>query len=83
MLINDKKWKGIQNIPGRDQFAKSCEKGKANQCLSEHIAKILGVKKNGVSVVSGLTSPVKRIEVLGISKDALLKKLHLSGRGDG
>jgi uncharacterized protein (TIGR00251 family) len=57
------------------------EKGKANKCLSEHLAAILGVKKNSVSVVSGHTSPVKRVEVLGISKDTLLENLDLSGRG--
>lgn len=43
------------------------EKGKANKCLIEYLAKILLVKKNDVRVVSGLTSPVKKIEVTGLT----------------
>ncbi len=58
------------------------EKGKANKCLGECLAAILGVKKNCISVVSGHTSPVKRIQVSGISQDTLLERLQLSGRGD-
>ena len=54
------------------------EKGKANQCLLKFLAKQLGVKKNAVSIISGKTSPVKHIQVLGISADTLLEKLGLN-----
>jgi len=54
------------------------EKGKANRCLLEFLAKQLGVKKNAVSIISGQTNPIKQIKVLGISADALLRKLNLN-----
>lgn len=58
----------------------AAEKGKANQCLLKFLAKQLGVKKNAVSITSGLTNPVKQVQVLGISAEILLKKLNL-GKG--
>jgi uncharacterized protein (TIGR00251 family) len=54
------------------------EKGKANQCLLEFLAKQLGVKKNAVSIISGQRSPVKSVQVSGISAEMLLKKLNLN-----
>jgi len=51
------------------------ERGKANQCLLKFLAKQLGVKKNAVSIISGKTSTVKHVQVLGISADTLVKKL--------
>jgi len=53
------------------------EKGKANQCLLKFLAKQLGVKKNSISIISGQTSPVKQLQVSGISSDLLLRKLNL------
>ena len=53
------------------------EKGKANQCLIKFLAKELGVKKNTVSIISGNSSPVKHVQVLGVSGPALLEKLNL------
>lgn len=53
------------------------EKGKANECLVEFLAKQLGVKGNHVSIISGQRSPVKQIRILGVSSDVLLKKLNL------
>jgi len=54
------------------------EKGKANQCLLEFLAKQLGVKKGAVSIISGYTGPVKNIQVLGISAETLVKELNLN-----
>ena len=54
------------------------QRGKANQCLLKFLAKQLGVKKNAVSIISGKTSPVKHVQVMGISTDTLLKKLGLN-----
>jgi len=53
------------------------EKGKANRCLLEFLAKKVGVKKKAVSIVSGRTSPVKKVQILGISAKMLLDKLKL------
>jgi uncharacterized protein (TIGR00251 family) len=53
------------------------ERGKANQCLIKYLAGKLGVKKNTVSILSGETSPIKQIQVTGLSKENLLKKLNL------
>ncbi len=54
------------------------ERGKANQCLLKFLAKQLGVKKNALGIISGKTSPVKHVQVLGISANTLLKKLSLN-----
>ena len=54
------------------------EKGKANQCLIEFLAKELGVKKNSVRIIGGLTNPVKNVQVPGISAKMLLEKLNLN-----
>lgn len=59
------------------------ERGKANQCLIELLAKQLGVKKNAVSIIFGKTKPIKRVQVSGISPETLLKKLNLNKRGSG
>jgi uncharacterized protein (TIGR00251 family) len=53
------------------------EKGKANQCLIEFLAKQLGVKKNAISIISGQTNPIKQVQVLGVSSDSLIEKLQL------
>ncbi len=54
------------------------EKGKANRCLAEFLAKQLGVKKNAVSIISGKNSPVKQVQVMGISAETLSRKLNLN-----
>ena len=53
------------------------EKGKANKCLLDFLAKQLGVKKNAISIISGKTSAVKDIQVIGISAEQLLNRLNL------
>ena len=57
------------------KVAAAPEKGKANQCLVEFLAKKLGVKKKDVSIVSGQSSPVKQIKVDRISTEELTEKL--------
>jgi len=52
------------------------EKGKANQRLIEFLAEQLGVKKSAIRIISGETARVKRLEVLGISAETLLKRLN-------
>ncbi len=55
----------------------AAEKGKANQCLIDFLAKQLGVKKGAVRIISGQTNPVKGVEVLGVSADTMVEKLCL------
>ena len=51
------------------------EKGKANESLVEFLADTLGVKRNTITITSGLTSPVKTIQISGVSTETILKKL--------
>lgn len=53
------------------------EKGKANKCLIEFLARQLGVKKNQISIVAGQTNPVKMIQVTDISISTLTEKLKV------
>jgi len=62
------------------RVAAAPEKGKANQCLVEFLARQLGVRKNAVAILSGPTSPVKQVRVGGISATELLDRL---GLGEG
>ena len=41
-------------------------------------AKELGLKKNEVSIISGKTSAVKGVQVMGISSEQLSHKLNLN-----
>jgi uncharacterized protein (TIGR00251 family) len=69
---------GVLNGMLKVKISAPPEKGKANICLIEFLAKKLGVKRNAVSIISGQTNPIKQIQVLGISADALIKKLNLN-----
>ena len=60
------------------KLAAAPEKGKANESLVEFLADTLGVKKNSITITSGLTSPVKTIQITGISVESLLDKLNHS-----
>ena len=53
--------------------------GAANKALVEFLAKLLGVPRSSVSLVSGETSRQKRVKVLGVSVEQALEKLT----GDG
>jgi uncharacterized protein (TIGR00251 family) len=54
------------------------EKGKANQCLIDFLAERLGVRKNTVSIVSGATSPVKKVQIADLTVENVLGKLTTS-----
>jgi uncharacterized protein (TIGR00251 family) len=51
------------------------EKGKANQCLIGFLAKQLGVKKSSVKIIAGQTSPIKKVQVSGLSSETVVEKL--------
>ncbi|MCJ7728325.1 MAG: DUF167 domain-containing protein [Sedimentisphaerales bacterium] len=67
---------GILNGMLKVKLAAAPEKGKANQALVEFLAEILGVRKNTIKITSGLTSPVKTIEITGVSEEILLDRLN-------
>lgn len=52
------------------------EKGKANQELIKLLAKLLGIRQEDVSIVSGLTSRNKRVSIrMNVTYEQLLQKL--------
>ena len=69
---------GLLNGMLKIKIAAAPQKGKANKHLIEFLAKLLGVKKNCIRIISGKTSTVKSVQVLGISTETLLAKLDLN-----
>ena len=58
------------------KLAAAPEKGKANESLVEFLADTLGIKKNTITITSGHTSPVKTIQITGVTTNAILQKLN-------
>jgi uncharacterized protein (TIGR00251 family) len=63
------------------KVATAPEKGKANECLLEFLAKQLGVKRRDVNIISGHASSIKQLHIAAISAETLLKKLNLDKPG--
>ena len=57
------------------KLAAAPEKGKANESLVEFLADTLDVKKNMITITAGRTSPVKTIQITGITAEVILQKL--------
>lgn len=51
------------------------QKGRANDCLIDFLAKQLGVKKSNIRIITGQTSPIKKVQVLGLSSETVVEKL--------
>ena len=51
------------------------QKGRANDCLIDFLAKQLGVKKSSIKIIAGQTNPVKKVQVLGLSAETVVGKL--------
>ena len=66
---------GILNGMLKVKLSAAPEKGKANESLVEFLADTLGIKRNTITITSGLTSPVKTIQIAGVSTETILKKL--------
>ena len=58
------------------QVTQAPERGKATDAVLEVIADTLGLKRSQVSLLSGATSPQKRILVAGMSLDEVAKLLR-------
>jgi uncharacterized protein (TIGR00251 family) len=54
------------------------QKGRANDCLIDFLAKQLGVKKSSVKIIAGQSNPIKKIQVLGLSSETVVEKLILA-----
>jgi len=59
------------------KLAAAPEKGKANELLIDFLAEALNVKRNAVKITSGHTSPVKTIQITGVSVETLFEKLKM------
>ena len=57
------------------RVAAVAEKGKANQCLIEYLAKLLRVKKNTIAIVSGRSSAIKQLQISNVSIQKMLPRL--------
>lgn len=63
---------------GRARFAVAAppEKGKANEALIKALARMLGVDRRSISVVAGLTNPLKTLRIEGARVEAVRASLH-------
>ena len=55
------------------------EKGKANKCLTAFLAQKLGVKNQAVTIISGITNPVKQLQIAGVNTDDVVAALQING----
>lgn len=51
------------------------EKGKANKAVIAFLAKVLGIKKGDLTLVSGQTSPVKQVQVQSLTAQQIQEAL--------
>ncbi len=51
------------------------EKGKANEAVIELLSKALGIAKSSIRLVSGATSRLKRMEIVGLSELQIKEKI--------
>ena len=64
---------GLLNGMIKIRISAAPEKGKANKALIDFIAEQLDVKSTAVSIISGLRTAVKRVQVTGIRADKIAK----------
>jgi uncharacterized protein (TIGR00251 family) len=58
------------------KVAAAPEKGKANECLVDFLAQKLGIKNGDISLISGMTNPVKRLMIKTITRQEFLNKIR-------
>ena len=51
------------------------EDGRANRALEELLAEALSLKKNAVTVSAGRASARKRVAIVGLTRDEILRRL--------
>lgn len=65
--------------PLKIRVTQAPEKGKANQAVLELLAEVLGVRQSQVELISGHTSPQKRILIRGLSPEEVTRRLDELG----
>jgi uncharacterized protein (TIGR00251 family) len=53
------------------------EKGRANQCLTDYLSRLLGIRKNQVKILSGTSSPIKQLQIEGVALENIRKILDI------
>ena len=71
---------GILDGMVKIKVAVPAERGKANRCLVEFLAKKFGVKKSAVKIVAGETKPVKQVQISGMSAEALERRIEAKSK---
>jgi uncharacterized protein (TIGR00251 family) len=59
------------------KIAAAPEKGKANQELIDFLGRSLGVKKSAIAIIKGETRRNKIIEIEGLGREEILKRLKI------
>ena len=66
---------GVHDGALKVKVAAAPERGKANKELTAFLAKLLGVSKSAVGVVSGEHNSHKEVQVAGLTDEELLRRL--------
>lgn len=53
------------------------ENGKANEMLITFLSKTLGINKQNIKILSGETSQLKKIQIIGIEKECFLQRIKI------
>jgi uncharacterized protein (TIGR00251 family) len=58
------------------QVTSAAERGKATEAVLQTIASVFGLRRSQVRLLSGMTSPHKRILIAGVSRTELAQRLR-------
>lgn len=64
------------------RVAAAPEKGKANDALIQFLAPVLGVRRDAITIVGGLTGRDKLVEVAGATHAHLAARLAEAAKGE-
>lgn len=70
---NEVRWESDQRV--KVWVTQAPEKGKANQAVLEILARSLGIRPSQLEIVSGQTSPQKRVLVRGLNAQEVTQRL--------
>jgi uncharacterized protein (TIGR00251 family) len=69
---------GVHNGALRVEVTAAPEKGKANQAIITLLSKTLGVAKSHIAILSGETSPQKRVQIAGMKLTEAQQRLNFA-----
>ena len=67
---------GVHNGRLKVAVTQAPEKGKANRELIRTLAEALGIRRSAIALTSGETSPLKELEIAGLTADELRARLR-------